>query len=142
MIYLLISFLLWFQNPTAMNEKGSIDLTIEEVESNQGLIRVLVFSGSDGFPEDRDQAVRALSIPIKNGQATVQIENLPKGNYAISVFHDVDKNGKMKKNRLGYPQEKYGFSNNPTNPFSIPKFDRCAVSIAPNQVKKVEIKLR
>ncbi|MFC3414263.1 DUF2141 domain-containing protein [Algoriphagus hitonicola] len=142
MNYLLIFIFLWIQNPFMMNEKGSIHLTIDKVESDQGVIRILVFSSSDGFPENRDHAIKAISLPIENGQASTQIKNLPKGKYAISVFHDQDKNGKMKKNALGYPQEKYGFSNNPNNRFSIPKFDRCAVSLSSNQVKKVEIKLR
>lgn len=142
MIYLLISVLLCFQDPIALNEKGSIDLTINQLESNQGLVRVLVFSSAKGFPEDRGEAVRSLSIPIKHGQARAQIEELPRGKYAISAFHDEDEDGKIKKNLVGFPQEKYGFSKNPGNKYSIPKFDRCAVSIAPNQVKKVEIKLR
>ncbi|WP_297337647.1 DUF2141 domain-containing protein [Algoriphagus sp.] len=142
MINLLISLFIWMQNPVMMPQTGSINLTIHRIDSNQGLIRILVFSSSEGFPEDPNQAITSLSIPIKNGKASTQIKDLPKGKYAISVFHDQDENGELKKNSLGFPKEKYGFSNNPTNKFSIPEFERCAVSISGDQVKKVDIKLR
>ena len=125
-----------------MNQNGTIDLTINQLESNQGVVRILVFSSAKGFPEDRGQAVRALSIPIQDKQARTQIKNLPRGTYAISAFHDEDEDGKIKKNMVGFPQEKYGFSKNPGNKYSIPKFNRCAVSVSSDRIKEIRINLR
>ena len=47
-----------------------------------------------------------------NESVTVVFEDLPAGTYAVAVFFDVNDNGKMDKNFLGIPKEKYGFSKN------------------------------
>ena len=39
-------------------------------------------------------------------------EGIPRGIYAVSVFHDENMNGKLDKNHLGAPKEGYGTSNN------------------------------
>ncbi len=41
----------------------------------------------------------------------VVFESLPPGEYAISVFHDENKNGKMDSNFFGIPKEGVGASN-------------------------------
>lgn len=118
-----------------------IELLIKGAKSNDGVIRVLIFTKEDGFPEEPKKALKALSLPISNLSAKVTIENLPSGNYAISVFHDEDSDGQMKKNNFGFPLDSYGFSNNPTLYFGPPSFSKCAVPVKTSSVK-VEIKLR
>jgi len=120
---------------------GEIELLIKGAKSNDGVIRVLIFDKEDGFPEEPKKAIKALSLPISNLSAKVTIENLPSGSYAISVFHDEDSDGKMKKNNFGIPIDRYGFSNNPTLYFGPPSFSKCAVQVKKSTVK-VEIKLR
>ncbi len=118
-----------------------IELWIKGAKSNNGLIRVLIFNKEDGFPEEPKKAFRALSLPISNFSSKVTLENLPAGNYAISVFHDEDSDGQMKKNNFGFPLNSYGFSNNPTLYFGPPSFSKSAVQVK-NSLVKVEINLR
>ncbi len=118
-----------------------IELLSKGAKSNNGVIRVLIFNKEDGFPEEPKKAFRALSLPVSNSSAKVTVENLPSGNYAISVFHDDDSDGKMKKNMVGFPLDSCGFSNNPTFYFGPPSFSKCAVQIKDSSVK-VEINLR
>lgn len=118
-----------------------IELLIKGAKSNNGVIRVLIFNKEDGFPEEPNKAIKALSLPVSNLSAKVTIENLPSGNYAISVFHDEDSNGQIRKNNFGFPLDRYGFSNNPTLYFGPPSFSKCAVQVK-NSPVKVEINLR
>ena len=120
---------------------GDLELIIKNAKSNKGVIQILIFNKEDGFPEIHHKAFKAMSLPVSNLSAKVILENLPSGNYAISVFHDEDSDGKMKKNNFGIPIDNYGFSNNPTLNFGPPSFSKCAVQVK-NSTVKVEITLR
>jgi uncharacterized protein (DUF2141 family) len=56
------------------------------------------------------------------GPFEVQI-NLPlSGEYAISIIHDKNRNGRLDTNFIGIPKEPFGFSNNPKIKFGPPSF--------------------
>jgi uncharacterized protein (DUF2141 family) len=55
--------------------------------------------------------------------------NLKPGTYAIAVFHDRNKNGKLDKNIFGAPTESYGFSNNARSTFSAPSFSAASFEL-------------
>ena len=40
----------------------------------------------------------------------VEVDNLEPGQYAVSVFQDIDGSKKINKNLVGMPKEPYGFS--------------------------------
>jgi uncharacterized protein (DUF2141 family) len=65
---------------------------------------------------------------------------LPKGSYAISVFHDLNGNGKLDKNMFGAPKEPYGFSRNYKPFMRAPRFEEVVVEIS-EQDKKTSIQL-
>lgn len=48
---------------------------------------------------------------IENGKAVLQFRDLPKGPYAIVVFHDENDNDTIDHGALGIPKEALGFSN-------------------------------
>jgi len=51
---------------------------------------------------------------------TIVIKDLPKGEYAISVFQDEDFDKECNIGFLGFPKENYGFSNNYRPRFRAP----------------------
>jgi uncharacterized protein (DUF2141 family) len=65
--------------------------------------------------------------------------NIPKGIYAISIFHDRNNNGEIDKNFVGIPTEGYGFSNNIKHKFTSATFEEAQFSI--NKSKKITIKM-
>jgi len=50
------------------------------------------------------------------------------GIYAVSVVHDENGNGRLDFNAVGFPVEKYGFSNNPFL-MGPPKFDDARIEV-------------
>lgn len=134
-IFLLSTFIIEPQT------EGDIELIIKNAKSNKGVIQVLIFSKEDGFPEIHHKAFKSMSLPVSNLTAKVNLQDLPTGNYAISVFHDEDSDGQIRKNHFGLPLDSYGFSNNPNLYFGPPSFSKCAVQVKKSTVK-VEIKLR
>ena len=51
------------------------------------------------------------SAAILDGKAEFRFLGLPKGSYAVVVFHDENDNGEVDHNPLGFPKEPLGFSN-------------------------------
>lgn len=105
------------------------------------MIRVLLFSGATGFPDQVSRAAKSISLPPKNKQVAFTIPDLAPGTYALAVIHDQDGNGKLSSNAVGYPVEKFGFSNNPKVYFSPPSFEKAAFPLGKTPIK-VTISLR
>jgi uncharacterized protein (DUF2141 family) len=136
-----ILLLLLFYSLAMKDVNTPINLTIKNIKSDQGTIRILIFDKAFGFPEQVSKAVKYLSIPAKDFGKSVEIVDLPAGTYAISLFHDEDNDGELKKNRVGFPLDAYGFSNNPTLFFGPPSFSNCSFTVSSTPVK-VEIQLK
>jgi uncharacterized protein (DUF2141 family) len=132
-----ITLLVLIQNPS--NPK--LEIQINQTQSDKGMIRILIFSKDTGFPDQPTKALKSLSIQPKNKTGNLSISDLPPGKYAVSVIHDEDNNGKLTTNAVGYPSEKFGFSNNPKVYFSPPSFEKAAFELKA-ETKKIEITLR
>ncbi len=120
---------------------ADLQITIQKTDSDRGKILVLVFDGEDGFPDQVEKAFKQIVVEPKNKKAIVRLENIPVGNYAVTVLHDEDDNGKMTNNFAGLPREKYGFSNNPKIYFSPPSFEKSAIAVASaNQAIQIDLR--
>lgn len=127
-----------------LNTQGSnpeIILQVKHANSDEGWIRVLIFSEPKGFPDQIEKAMKSYSIKPKNKSIELDLSDIPEGRYAITAIHDEDGNGKLTTNSLGYPLEKYGFSNNPKVYFSSPSFEKVAIQVGKTS-KRILINLR
>ncbi len=142
MNYLYLVFSLLFALETlGQSNLTNLQVSISGASSDVGSIRILVFSKPSGFPDQVKQAVRSISLPSKNGKASFKLTDLPTGTYAIGVIHDQDNNGKLSTNAVGYPTEKFGFSNNPKVYFGPPSFEKAAFVLGKTAVS-LDISLR
>jgi uncharacterized protein (DUF2141 family) len=64
---------------------------------------------------------------------------LPPGEYAVSIYQDLNGNGKMDKNFFGAPSEPYAFSKNYKPTFRAPNFEE--VKVVLNMDRKITISL-
>ena len=55
---------------------------------------------------------------------------LPEGEYAISVYHDVNENNTLDVDSYGMPTESYGFSYNVQGQWGPPSFNDCKFLVA------------
>ena len=88
------------------------------VSNDQGVVRCGIFT-EKGWLKD---PVRPALAAIHGKTALCVFNELPKGVYGISAFHDENKNGKLDTNFVGYPTEEYCASRNARNTFSAPSF--------------------
>lgn len=122
MILLFNSLMVWGQ------QEGNIHVRIQKIENKQGILRVGLFKETDKFLEE---ASWSKDIPV-NGREMVEVdfENIPYGTYAISIYQDLDENGKLDANFIGIPKEPVGFSNDHRPKMGPPKFNGAKFDLA------------
>jgi uncharacterized protein (DUF2141 family) len=121
---------------TTVPELGNVHtltVVVENVNQEGGNIGVLVFNSTKGWPEDRFAALRDLVVPAHPGTVTVTIPDLPAGDYAVAIAHDVNQNHKLDKNFFGVPKEQWGMSNNPHATIKAPSFSTARFSLKGDQ---------
>jgi uncharacterized protein (DUF2141 family) len=97
-------------------------IVVENVNKDDGNIGVLVFNSDKGWPENRFAALKDIVVPAHPGTVTVTVPDLPAGDYAVAIAHDVNKNHKVDKNIFGVPKEQWGMSNNPHATIKAPSY--------------------
>lgn len=140
-LFISLISLFTFSQPEPPKEGTTLSIDIQGLESNDGKVLILLFNDDGGFPENDQLAYKILELPI-NKQLVKVVEDVPEGIYAISVLHDADGNGKMKKNGVGFPTEAFGFSNDPSILFGIPSFKKCSFEVKADKKNYVTIKLK
>ncbi|GAK97451.1 hypothetical protein JCM19294_1497 [Nonlabens tegetincola] len=75
---------------------------------------------------------QSTSIEIKDGKAIATFENIPQGEYAVTVLHDKNNNQRMDFADNGMPTEAYGLSNNPMS-YGPPQWSEAKFEISENK---------
>ena len=101
---------------------GEIVLQISGLRNDNGILRVLLFHSSDGFPSDHTKSYVLKNVSIIKDSVTVTIPNIPYNDYAVSVLHDENTNGELDTNWIGLPKEGVGISNNAKSILGPPKY--------------------
>ena len=118
-------------------------VTVEGLRNDSGRILAALYRGSDGFPDDDKKAAVRNDFTIEKGAAIFAFDKLIPGEYAVSLFHDENDNGKMDTGLFGIPKEGFGFSNDPKVKFSAPKFAEASCKIEANETeKKIVVRIK
>jgi uncharacterized protein (DUF2141 family) len=90
---------------------GVITIHITGLRNDKGDMICTLCSSADGYPNDCKNKV-TVKAPIAGQKSACVFPNKAPGDYAATVFHDEDSDGKFKRNFVGIPKEGFGFSNN------------------------------
>ena len=124
--------------PIFTYSQNQLNIEVTGVPSSEGSIRVAVYNTSESFLS-HDEVFKTGSVVAHKGITEVSIEDLPDGQYAIALYHDVNSNDELDTNWLGIPKEDVGFSNAKMKTFGPPKFKECAFSMEP--VTQIQVAL-
>jgi uncharacterized protein (DUF2141 family) len=91
----------------------TLTIRIENADVGKGHLMIGIFNDERTFP---DNYFRGERVAVSERTMIITITNLPRGQYAVSVYQDSNDNEQLDKNILGMPKEKYGFSNNSNRP--------------------------
>jgi uncharacterized protein (DUF2141 family) len=118
MKYLLITLLMAVCIASAFSQT-TLEVTVNNIKGKKGSIMIGLFTTEQDFLK---KAVYGKIVKPEGTQVKVVFENLPAGDYAVSVIHDLNGNGTLDTNALGIPKEGFAFGNNAMGNFGPPAF--------------------
>lgn len=107
-MYKIIALLASLALPCAVHA-ADLTIHIDDVKRAAGQVMVALYNNEGSFMKTPLAASSAAAV---QGSTTIVFKDLPAGDYAFSVLHDANGNGKMDRNLVGIPSEDYAFSNN------------------------------
>ncbi len=111
----------------------SLTVEIVGLSSNNGVVLIQI-------KDTREKVIQSTRGLIENHKSEIVFNNLPKGDYSISYFHDANNNMTMDKDKYGRPTEGYGFSNNAKGFMKAPEFKETIFTL--NQDLSLSLKTR
>ena len=136
-----VLFLLVFSCSFAQKIKlHNLDIVVTGLKNTNGQLMISLSKGKQGFPHNN--YYKQIFIPdFTSPEFNITIKGIPNGNYAVSLLHDEDSNGKMNRNLIRIPKEGFAFSRNYKVLLRAPKYEEANFDI--DTIKKpVVIKLQ
>ena len=95
---------------------------VRNVQHREGNIIAVVYNRDNFLTE---KYLVSKGAPAQADSAEIVFQKLPKGSYAIAIYHDTNANDYFDRNWFGYPKEPFAISNN-LRPFNLmmPSFDK------------------
>lgn len=124
---------------TTQAAAGEIDLTMTGFANDEGLARIVLMEGIEGYTSAKPVTLTA-SVSIENGTARWSAD-VPSGTYAIIAHHDSDTNDELDRPFFQLPLEPYGYSNGAWTSVGLPAFDEVAFEVG-NGVAPQRIPMR
>ena len=113
------------------------------IESDEGKVYVWVYDKKDDWLSDRYRTQKSVEVAGNRDGDRITIDLLlPAGEYALSVFQDVNDDGKLERNFIGIPKEPAGLSNNARPRFGPPKYKDAVFTLAVDTVTEQKIEIR
>jgi uncharacterized protein (DUF2141 family) len=124
---------------TISEANGKIMVVVNNCRNNNGTVCFALFNRPDGFPGAK-KAFKIVYEKITHNSSTAEFDNLPDGEYAVSIFHDENNNKIMDKSLIGMPTEGHGASNDAKGHFGPPAYSDAKFDLK-NGAKSIKISL-
>lgn len=119
--------------------KNTVNIKVNfNVKKNRGQIALMLVNSEDNY--NKRQPIKAVKSNVIDNDVSVMFYSVPKGEYAIMAYHDVNSNGKLDTNFLGIPCEPFAFSNNAKGFMGTPKFEKAKFNVDADTVIDLDIK--
>lgn len=137
------SFSFWAQESHGNVLLGEIQVPLVQIRHlGQGELVVVLFEQLDRIELEMDKAFRVKKLAATSQDLVVVFSNVPYGEYAVGVFHDLNKNGKLDANFFGFPKEDMAVSNNAKGgPFGGPLWQQAKIQLAQSALVLSTLKL-
>jgi len=113
----------------------TLELSGKEIAGKQVRLAVCSSSETGKFPVD-EKLCRRVIAEAASDRLKVEVHDLPPGKYVVTSYVDNNRNGRLDKNFLGIPQEKYGFSNDARSRFGPPDFADAEFEVGTSAVSR------
>jgi uncharacterized protein (DUF2141 family) len=90
--------------------EGCVTIEVQNVRPQQGQLMLAAYADSETFNK---QAMASLKVPAGDATTRVEMCGISGDSLAITMFQDLDSDGKMGRNLFGIPLEPWGSSGTP-----------------------------
>ncbi len=106
---------------------GTLTVKVTNVKHREGNLKAILQDKSNFLTP---QYVADIEMKATSDNAQMVFKNLPLGNYAVAIYHDLNVNDNFDRNWIGYPTEPFAVSNN-LHPWKLllPSFDSAKISL-------------
>lgn len=120
------------------NESDKLRLVLKTNVQVKGNLVVVLYTNAADFLTEKGTVLKAQAVAEE--ALTFETEALAKGIYALVVFEDLNNNGLLDQNKLGIPQEPFGFSKAKLSIFGPPSFNKASFNFP--EESKIEVVLK
>lgn len=114
-----------------------LTVVVQGITESAGNVRIAILDSESAFKDDGEPVATAVIKAV--APSVTHIADLPAGQYAIRLMHDVDGDEKLKRNLVGMPKEPYGFSNNVRGKFGPPKWKDAAFQFEGDSTMTIDL---
>ena len=107
--------------PDATAQKNSLIVNVKNINRSEGKIYVALYTSNANYL--KNDAISKCENALE-GNLEIEFSDLPPGEYAVCVIHDLNGNENLDKNFLGVPKEGFGFLNGMMGNFGPPPFEK------------------
>ncbi len=127
-----------FKSQNSPNKNmGVLVVNLSNVDTPSGRVRVGLYNRDNFLTKNY---IIARSVGINSlGNVSVTFNDLPYGEYAVAVYHDINDNKSLDKTAIGIPNEPYAFSNNYKVYMRPPSYDEVKINF--QQALTLDLKL-
>jgi uncharacterized protein (DUF2141 family) len=110
---------------------GTIDvyITVHGLQTSGGYLRLAIYDSDQNYLRT---PVFKTKLPVMQEDVATGMRftvPLQAGEYAIAMYHDANGNGKFDRGFMGWPIEKFGFSNDIRPKLRAPPFDKVKFTV-------------
>ena len=102
--------IIYFMGNDHNSKATHLVVDVTNLRTADGLICLSIYNELQSYPTGTEK-VFSQCYEIVDRPAHIQIDGLPPGDYAVSSWHDENRDGHMNQNVTSIPTEGFGFSN-------------------------------
>ena len=129
----------FFSSFKEIQNSYSLTVNVEKLRNSKGVVQYIIYDSEVNFPDqDLKSFYKKGKAEIVGNRSTFTFKNLPKGEYAVHILHDENKNGKTD---IGFikPKEGIGFSNYQSIGLNNrPKFEKAKFAVSKNDTVSIK----
>lgn len=116
-----------------------LTVIINGIEDVKGQIAIGLYNNQDDWVKDKQDYI-ALKIKVRGDTMIYTYTNIPKGIYAVALYHDENMNGILDLGLFHIPKEGYAFSNNVFGLLGPPKFEKASFLLDGKKEISIDLK--
>lgn len=119
---------------------ATVSVTVTGAADERGQIIACLWRDGSNFPDcNKYKPAQKQIVRLSSPSTAIVFTDVAPGNYAVSVAHDRNLDGKVGTNFLGIPNEPVGLSNNVRPRFGPPKFSAASFRLTGDASIKITL---